>query len=154
MQNRERLYYPFKKYVEYIFSPGCLSVLSSDSDWLPGPLQVLFEIVWNSLKQSIQTIINLREDIHFRLFCFDPVCLDTNCCKFTTQLLLWSFKQGLKRHHAWTANWKKKTFWFYILFERIIMKNLTYCIIIFCMLMFIYVTRMLEEISGKCFQPS
>ena len=38
-------YYPFKKYVEYIFSPGCLSMMSRSvlySDWLPGPLQVLF----------------------------------------------------------------------------------------------------------------
>ena len=48
-------------------------VLFSDSDWLPGPLQVLFllEIVWNSLKQSIQTIINLK----IKTFIFDSFVL-------------------------------------------------------------------------------
>ena len=68
-------YYPFKRKAEYIFSPGCLSMMSRSilRLWLPGPLQVLFllEIVRNSLKQAIQTIINLK----IKTFIFDSFVL-------------------------------------------------------------------------------
>ena len=87
-------YYPFKKYVEYVFLLDVWAwchILFSDSDWLPGLLQVLFllEIVWNSLKQSIQTIINLRiKTFIFHIFfslldSFEQSQLQLSC-KFTT----------------------------------------------------------------------
>ena len=51
--SNDLFYYPFKKYVEYIFSPGCLSIMSHSilTLWLAARTIASFVFVGDCLKQ-------------------------------------------------------------------------------------------------------